>query len=98
MQKWLDGDEILIYLTHNEGKSVVTERFIRTLKGKSYRKMIANDRKYYPTYLNKLVDEYNNTYHSSIGKKLLMLSILFRLNGVNQVIKLLNIKLVMESG
>ena len=37
MQKWLD-DNILMYSTHSEGKSVVAERFIKTLKGKIYRK------------------------------------------------------------
>ena len=31
--------------------------------------MIANDSKYYLSYLNKLVDQYNNTYHHSINKK-----------------------------
>ena len=31
--------------------------------------MTANDSKSYPGYLNKLVDEYNNTYQGSIGKK-----------------------------
>ena len=35
MQKWLD-DNILMYSTHSEGKSVVAERFIKTLKGKIY--------------------------------------------------------------
>ena len=34
MQKWQDDNDILMYSTHNEGKSVVTERFIKTLKGK----------------------------------------------------------------
>ena len=38
MQKWLDNNDILMYLTHNEGKSVVAERFIRTLKGKIFKK------------------------------------------------------------
>ena len=58
MEKWLDDDSnILMYLTHNEGKSVVTERFIRSLKGKIYKKMIANNSKSYLDYLNKLVDE-----------------------------------------
>ena len=33
--------------------------------------MITNDSKSYLEYLNKLVDEYNNTYHRSIGKKLI---------------------------
>ena len=31
--------------------------------------MTANDSKSYLSYLNKLVDEYNTTYHHSIGKK-----------------------------
>ena len=38
MQKWLGDNDILMYLTHNEGKSVVVERFIRTLKDKIYKK------------------------------------------------------------
>ena len=31
--------------------------------------MTANDSKSYPSYLNKLVDQYNKNYHHSIGKK-----------------------------
>ena len=38
MQKWLDGNDILMYSKHNEGKSVVAESFTRTLKGKVYKK------------------------------------------------------------
>ena len=38
MQRWLDDNSTLLYLTLDEGKSVVTERFIRTLKGKTYKK------------------------------------------------------------
>ena len=38
MQKWLDDNGILMYSTHNEGKSVVVERFMRTLIGKIYKK------------------------------------------------------------
>ena len=41
--------------------------------------MIANENKSYLPYLNKLVDQYNNTYHLPIKKKLLMLIILLRL-------------------
>ena len=50
-------DNILMYLTHNEGKSVVAERFIRTLKAKFYKKrqiMIVNLILF---FFNKLVDE-----------------------------------------
>ena len=57
-----------MYSTYNEDKSVIVERFIKTLRGKIYKKMTANDNKSYLGYANKLVDEYNNTYHHSIGK------------------------------
>ena len=33
MQNWLDDDDFLMHSTHNEGKSVVAERFLRSLKG-----------------------------------------------------------------
>ena len=69
MQKWLHDNDILMYLTHNEGKSVVAEKFIKKLKDKIYKTMTANDSKSYLPYLNKLIDEYSNTYHRSVGKK-----------------------------
>ena len=34
MQEWLDNNDTLIYSTHNEGKSVIVERFIKALKSK----------------------------------------------------------------
>ena len=68
MQKWLDDNDILIYSTHIEGKSVVAERFIKSLKEKIYKKMTANDSKSYLGYLNKL-NGYNNIYHPSICKE-----------------------------
>ena len=45
MQKWLDDNDILIYSTHNEGKSVVAERFKKTLKSKIYKTITTNDSK-----------------------------------------------------
>ena len=69
MQEWLDNIDILMYSTDNEGKSVIAERFIKTLKAKIYKKMTVNDSKFYHSYLNKLVDQYNNHHHHSIGKK-----------------------------
>ena len=36
MQQWLDTSDILMYSTHNEGKSVIAEEFIKTLKSKIY--------------------------------------------------------------
>ena len=46
---------------------MIAERFIKTLKGKIYKKITANDSKSYLPYLNKLVDQYNNTHHHSIN-------------------------------
>ena len=69
MQKWLDDIDIVMYSTHNEVKSVVPERFIRTLKSKIYEIITANNKKSYFSDLNKLVDNCNNSYCHSIGKK-----------------------------
>ena len=38
MQKWFDNNDILMYSTHNEGKSIISEIFIKTLKIKIYKK------------------------------------------------------------
>ena len=54
---------------YNEGKSVIAEKFIKTLKDKCIKKMTANDSKSYFPYLNKLLDQYNNTYPHYINKK-----------------------------
>ena len=56
MQEWLDNNDILIYYTHNEGKSVTAERFMKRLKSKIYKRMTTNDSKSYLPYLNELVD------------------------------------------
>ena len=69
MQEWLDNNYILLYLTHNEGKPIISEMFIKTVKAKIYKKKAAKESKSYLPYLNKLVDQYNSTYHHSIGKK-----------------------------
>ena len=58
-----------MYSTHNERKSVIAERFIKTLKTKIYKKITANDCKSYLPYLNKLLGQYKNTCHYSINKK-----------------------------
>ena len=61
-------NNILTYQTHNEGQSVIAEMFIKTLKAEIYQKMTATDSKSYLSYLNKLVDQYNYTYHHYIDK------------------------------
>ena len=46
MKSWLEKNAIEMYSTHNEGKSVVAERFIRTLKKKIYKEIDFNIKKY----------------------------------------------------
>ena len=58
-----------MYSTHNEGKSVVAERFIRISKSKIYKHMTAISKNIYFDVLNYIVDEYNNTYHKTIKMK-----------------------------
>ena len=69
MQKWLDNDDILLYLTHNKEKAVDAKRFGRTLKSKINKWMITSDGRYCDRYLVNLADEYNKSYHRCIGKK-----------------------------
>ena len=58
-----------MYFTHKKGKSIASEKFVKTLNGKIYKQMTANDSKSYLGFWNELVDEYNNTYYRCIGKK-----------------------------
>ena len=58
-----------MYSTHNEGKSVVAERFIRTLKSKIYKYMTSISKNVYIDKLDDIADEYNNTYHTTIKMK-----------------------------
>ena len=66
---WLRDNDIVMYSTHNEGKSVVAERFIRTLKSKIYKYMTSISKNVYIDKLDDIVDECNNTYHTTIKMK-----------------------------
>ena len=55
-----------MYSAHTEGKSVVAERFIRTLRNKIYKHMTAVSKNVYIDKLDDLVNKYNNTYHRTI--------------------------------
>ena len=58
-----------MYSTNNEGKSVVAERFIRTLKSKIYKHMTSISKNVYIDKLDDIVDEYNNKFHTTIKMK-----------------------------
>ena len=58
-----------MYSTFNEGKSVVAERFIKTLKNKIYKHMTTIGKNVYIDDLDDIFKKYNNTAHSSIKMK-----------------------------
>ena len=58
MKSLLQNNDMEMHSQHNEGKSVVVERFIRTLKNKTYKCLYC-----------KLDDKYNNTYHNTVKMK-----------------------------
>ena len=58
-----------MYSTFNEGKSVVAERFTRTLKNKLYKHMTATGKNVYYDVLDDVVNEYNDTKHNTIKMK-----------------------------
>ena len=58
-----------MYSIHNEGKSLVAERFIRTLTTKIYKYMTLVSKNVYINKLDDIVGEYNNTHHTTIKMK-----------------------------
>ena len=68
-KKWLKDNNIEMYSTYNEEKSVGAERSIRTLKNKMYKHLTAISKNVYFDALDDIVDEYNNTYHNTIKMK-----------------------------
>ena len=69
MKSWLDKNDIEMYSTRNEAKSVVSERFIRTLKNKIHKYMTSISKNLYIHKLDEIVNKYNNTYHRTIKMK-----------------------------
>ena len=68
-KKWLSDNDIIMYSTYNKGKSVLAERFIRTLKNKLYKHMTATGKNVCYDVLDDVVNKYNNTKHSTIKTK-----------------------------
>ena len=68
-KKWLKDNDIEMYSINNDGKSVVAERFIGTLKAKIYKYMTSVLKNVYIDKIDDIVSEYNNTYHRNIKMK-----------------------------
>ena len=68
-KKWLRDNDLVMYSTRNEGKSVVAERFIRTLKSKIYKYMTSISKNVYIDKLDDIVNECNYTCHTTIKMK-----------------------------
>ena len=68
-KNWLKDNSIEMYSTHNEGKSVVAERFIRTIKNKIYKYMTSKSKNLYIDKLGDIVHKYNNKKHRTIKMK-----------------------------
>ena len=67
--KWLQDNDIIMYSTNNEGKSVVAERSIRTLKSKIHKHMTSISKNVHIDKLDDIVNEYNNAYNTKIKMK-----------------------------
>ena len=65
-KEFLKTHNIILYHTENEEKSSIVERWNKTMKNKMWKMFSANNNTVYWDKLDKLVDDYNNTYHSSI--------------------------------
>ena len=53
MNSWLEKHDIEMYSIHKEGKSVVSERFIKTLKHKIYKYMTSISKTMYIDRLDR---------------------------------------------
>ena len=63
MKPWLEDNSTKINLIHSKGKSVVAEKFIRTLKDTIYKYMTSISKNVHIDKLDDIVNKYNNTYH-----------------------------------
>ena len=68
-KRFLKINNIEMYSIYSEGKSVVAERFIRTLKNKIFKHMTAISKNVYFDVLGNIVNKYNKTVHRTIKMK-----------------------------
>ena len=69
IKRFFEINSIEMYLTYNEGKSVVVERFIRTMKNKIFKHMTAVSKNVFFDLLDDIVNKYNHTVHKTIKMK-----------------------------
>ena len=65
MKSFLQNNDIELYSTHNEEKSIIAERFIRILNNKVYKYMTSVSKDVYIDKLDDIANKYD-TYHSTI--------------------------------
>ena len=66
---FLKINDVEMYSTFNEGKYVVPERFIKTLKNKIFKHMTAISKNACFDVLDDVVNKYNNAIHRTIKMK-----------------------------
>ena len=69
MKLWLLDNDTEMYSTYDEGKSIVSERLIKTFKIKFYKHMTSVSKTVYIDKLDHIVNKYNNTCHGTIKVK-----------------------------
>ena len=69
MKSFLQNSDIEMYSTNNEGKSVSSERLIRTLKNKIYKNRTSDWKNLYINKLDDIVVRYSNTHPTIIKMK-----------------------------
>ena len=69
MKPFLQNNDIKLCARYHEGKSVITERFIRTLKNKKSKNMTSISKNVSIDKLDHIDNKYNNTYYSTSKMK-----------------------------
>ena len=69
MKSWLEKNDTEMYSVHNEGESVIAERFIRILKIKIYKYVTTISKNVYIDKLDDIINKRNNKYHAAIKMK-----------------------------
>ena len=98
MKSWLEKNDIEMYSTHNERKSVLAEGFIRTIKNKIYKYITSISKSVYIDKLDDILHKYNNKKHRTIKIKPIDVKTKHTLTLAEKLmITILNLKLVIMS-